>query len=247
MNKKTKKTGGKKGKIQAKKGTKPKAKKRAVRRAPAKAPKRRCVYCGKPIVSDEDVIVFGPDAHDPRVTLEAHSDCQAEEVYEHHPRPEEPSEMATDPDVGEPSNVGEGHPAAGGPVTLTMSVTFNDEASGRVAWLAALKKAGCSSAMLERADGPAKGRTLGEWSPRSFYDRSAAHREEMTAFVKKLSAEAPQGYSIEVEDNGRGWIVVFRGRPTRHSLSGFASSQARVLTHWQGYLPARELAQHSSP
>jgi hypothetical protein len=113
-----------------------------------------------------------------------------------------------------------------------------DEAAARAAWIAARAVEGCRYAGVERTKGPVRGRLRCEWTfLGTFFDRTDAHREEMTALVARLTAEAPPGFTAEIRDEPLDWCVVFRGSRTDHKLMGACSDEARVLAHWHGYRP----------
>ena len=110
--------------------------------------------------------------------------------------------------------------------------------AGRAAWLAAVNGGRATYAALT---GPGKGRLDTwpcEWSTgaRTFHDRTDAYRAEMAALAARLTAEAPEGYSVTLRDQPHGWRVVFTGsRFGEHTLQGSASTAARVQSHWCGY------------
>lgn len=117
-----------------------------------------------------------------------------------------------------------------------------DLVAGRAAWLAAVNGGQAMYAALVGTKPDGLSTWPCEWSKAgSFHDRTAAHREEMSALAARLTAAAREGYSVSLRDERRGWRVVFQGsRMGEHSLLGSASTAERVQSHWCIYASRSE-------
>src|SRR6185437_5616781 len=119
----------------------------------------------------------------------------------------------------------------------TREPVGGDLGAARAAWLTAVNGGRSTYAALV---GLHKGRPVAwpcEWSAgaKTFQDLTDAHKAEMSALAARLTAEAPEGFSVTLRDEPGGWRVVFTGARTEHSLLGSASTVERVQAHWCGY------------
>jgi hypothetical protein len=125
-------------------------------------------------------------------------------------------------------------------VTVTLDgretlAPFGDETALRAAWLLAREDPTVSEARAKRRDGDPRARERCTWSRLGeFIDRTEAHRAELVALAATLTADAPAGFTVDVEGTG----IIFRGNPTPHRLEVSCSDASRVLAHWKGYRPA---------
>jgi hypothetical protein len=73
------------------------------------------------------------------------------------------------------------------------------------------------------------------WDRGGFTDRTPQHLAELRGLAEALTASAPAGYALRIEGDR---VVFTGGSRGEASILAAASSQERVLAHWQSCLPS---------